>query len=424
MSYFVKILLLPSLIFSLTLALAGESAADDLYLQSQDIPDAMSPDTMAREALLDTLYYNYEKWIPAFKQEISLFESRPQTLETQLQLMKYYFYYGGLLVEFSHTLVTTRKYKVPELETEHIAYLNKAKHAARAVLKSGELSRQQEADAYFCLGAAEGYLGILEYGVGNYVSAFTNGFQADGHLEKSLQINPNLMDVNLGLGVYRYATSRVGGLGNLIMQWGRDRRHDGILLIEKTLQAKTLTMPLTYKTLIWFYISEQINPLNINLPPDNPLSVSASRKHAVELMTEMESLYFKAPPSPDFIGSKDLALMKAIQNALDNNYTSAREEFEKVITISTYLRDKKKYKINPKLIRTAEMGVAFSEVFMSSAQDRAHHDPSLCAKIKRQIAFIDGGESIVEPESKGVRREMQNIFYHKLVDLYHHMGCQ
>lgn len=425
MNLFHKIQWLP-LCFCLVLILtAGRGvSADTAYLQSQDIPlESVSPETMAQGALLDTLYYNYEKWIPAFKREISRFESRPQTLETQLQLLKYYFYLGGLFVEFTHTLVVTNKFKVPELGEEYIAWLNKAKHTAQTVLRGEGISPQQEAEAYFFLGAAEGYLGILEYGEGNYLSAFSNGFQADGHLEKAVRLNPNLADAYLGLGVYRYASSRVGGLGNLIMQFGKDLRLVGIKHVERILQSQSLTMPLAFKTLIWFYISEQINPRNADLPPDHPLSVSSCKKRALDLIKEVESRYFKNPPDPEFIGSKDLALMKAIQNILDGDYKSSRDEFEKIARISRYLRDKKGYKINPKFIRTAEEGVVFSEINQAAIKDQSQPDLSLCAKIHQQISFLESGESIVPLNSRGVRREIQSIFYNRLLDLSRQKNC-
>jgi hypothetical protein len=408
---------------ALVLVVDNKVLADTPYLQSQDIPaESVSPETLARGALLDTLYYNYDKWIPAFKQEISRFESRPQTLETQLRLLQYHFYLGGLLVEYSHTLVVTSKYRLQELEEDYLAYLNKAKQYAQNVIKSPDISTTQLAKAYFYLGSTEGYLGILEYGVGNYFSAFSNGLQADGHLEKALQLDPGLTDAYLGLGVYRYANSRVGGLGNLIMQWGRDLRHTGILQVEQALNAETYIMPLAFKTLIWFYISEQINPRNADLSDNHPLSITACRKRAVELLKEMESRYFKNPPNTDFIGSKDLALMKAIQSFLDKDFASAKTEFEKIVKISNYLRDKKGYKINPKLISTSEMGAEFAELILESAKEP--HDPALCQRIDRQITFIENGKSIVEQNSKAVRREILNIFYNKLTELSGKMSCK
>lgn len=407
----------------LTLVATNKAAADPLFLQNQDVPaDSVPPEILAQNALLDTLYYNYEKWIPAFKLEISRFKSRPLTLETQIRLMQYHFYLGGLLVEYSHTLVVTSKYRLKELEEEYLAYLNLAKQDAQNVIAHPDISTSQLAKAYFFLGSAEGYLGILEYGVGNYLGAFSNGFQADGHLEKALQLDPGLTDAYLGLGVYRYANSRVGGLGNLILQWGKDLRHTGILQVEKAFSAGTLTLPLAFKTLIWFYISEQINPRNADLPADHPLSASTCRQRAVELLKEMESRYFKNPPSPDFIGSKDLALMKAIQSFLDNDYAAAKMEFQKIVKIGAYLRDQKGYKINPKLISTAGIGVEFTEVLLESAKEP--RDPELCRKIERQMGFIEGGNSIVERNSKAVRREILNIFYNKLVELSGKMSCK
>ena len=114
--------------------------------------------------------------------------------------------------------------------------------------------------------------------------------------------------------------------------------------------------------------------------------------------------------------------MKAIQSFLDNDFAAAKTEFEKIVKIANYLRDQKGYKINPKLISTSEIGVEFTEVLLESAKEP--RDPELCKKIERQMAFIESGNSIVERNSKAVRREILNIFYNKLVELSGKMSCK
>lgn len=48
-------------------------------------------------------------------------------------------------------------------------------------------------------------------------------------------------------------------------------------------------------------------------------------------------------------------MMKAIQFVLDRNYDNARKQFQKVLTISSYLKTKG-YNINPALAKTVKEG--------------------------------------------------------------------
>ncbi len=80
-------------------------------------------------------------------------------------------------------------------------------------------------------------------------------------------------------------------------------------------------MPLALKTLAWFYISEQINPENKDLPFEHPLSQHKTRQNAWALLTELENRYFKgSAPHPHFNGNKEIAMMKALQYVRLNLY--------------------------------------------------------------------------------------------------------
>ncbi|MBI4390034.1 MAG: hypothetical protein HY580_07625 [Nitrospinae bacterium] len=385
-------------------------------------PDA---DSLARQALVDTLYYNYEKWFAAFENAIASRESLPPALKTRMELMKYHFYLAGLRVELSRTLAVTSKYKDAGLEEALLNDIRKAKLHAKSALEDPRISREQKATAYFYLGASEGYLGIFEYGAGNYLSALTNGFSADNDLGEALRLDPSLGDAHLGLGIYRYGVSRLGGLGNFLMQGSQDRRLEGIRHIERAIKSQSSSLPLAMKTLIWFYLSEEINPQNAALPEDDPLSPAVCRARSAKLIEEFESRYFKDVPYPGFIGSKDLALMKAVRHSLDGDYAAARGEFEKIVKIAAFLKENKGYKINPQLIRTVEAGVQFSDIMTEAAGpgDNLRANPSLCANVNRQISFIDGGGTLVEYDSRKIRRDIQNVFYGRLLDLSRRMSC-
>ncbi|MBI4383736.1 MAG: hypothetical protein HY579_06840 [Nitrospinae bacterium] len=386
---------------------------------------ASAAESLARQALVDTLYYNYEKWFAAFENAIAARESLPPALETRMELMKYYFYLGGLRVELSRTLAFTGKYKDAGLAETLLTDIRKAKQNAKSALEDPRISREQTAAAYFYLGASEGYLGIFEYVAGNYLSALTNGFSADNDLGEALRLNPDLGDAHLGLGIYRYGISRLGGVGNFLMQGAKDRRLEGIRHIERAIQTQSSSLPLAMKTLIWFYISEEINPQNAALPEDDPLSPAVCRARAAKLIEDFESRYFKDVPYPGFIGSKDLTLMKAMRHSLDGDYAAARGEFEKIVKIAAFLKENKGYKINPQLVRTAEAGMQFSDAMISAANpaDNPRANPSSCVKINRQISFLDNGGTLVEYDYRKIRREIQNVFYGKLADLSRRMSC-
>ncbi|MFQ5483562.1 MAG: hypothetical protein ACE5ER_12490, partial [Nitrospinaceae bacterium] len=277
--------------------------------------------------------------------------------------------------------------------------------------------------AYFFLGASEGYMGIIEYGGGHYLSALINGLRADNHLEEALRLDPELTDAYLGLGIYRYGNTRLGGLVNFFMQGGKDMRLEGLNNIKRALNSNALARPLAMKILIWFYIAEEINPQNDGLPADDPLSFKQCRRRVLELLRRYEAAYFENAP-PGFVGNKGLAMMKAIQFVLDRDYALARTEFQRVLTIIRRLRSAKGFQINPKLTDTVTEGIKFCDLMLASIRPAAANPrDSDCAKIKQQIAFIEGGGSMVEYESSKIRGEIQNVFYNRLKEVFAHNSC-
>lgn len=384
----------------------------------------MSAEETARSALLDTLYYRFERWKSIFEKKISSLERLPKTVETETDLMKYYFFLAALDVELSHTLGFTREYKIHKIERECLANIRQAKKLAKRVLDRPGLTLQQKAQAYLYLGASEGYLGILEFGAGNLLQALINGFRADTHLEEALALDPRGSDAYLGLGVYRYSNSRLGGVENLIMQGGKDLRQAGIFHIEHAIRAGGITTPLAIKTLIWFYIAEEINPDNADLPRGHPLSLAVCRQRVLELVDELERRYFQNPPEKHFIGNKELAMMKAVQFILDERYAEAKLQFEKILEIIRFLRHEKGYKINPQQEKAIKAGLKFCEAMetaLLAARDRSN--PSACRKINNQILFMKNGGATFEYDIEKIRDELNSIFYQRLVDLSRQFSC-
>lgn len=397
-------------------ALVSEASSQEKGTLLQENSPA---EVAARRALADTLYYRFDRWMQIFQEKISNLEAAPQNAKTEMELMKYHFFLAALNVEFSHTLGFTSKYKIQKIEGDCLFHIRRAKQIAKTILEKQELTSQQKSQAYLYLGAAEGYLGILEFGAGNFLQALINGFQADNHLEEALALDPDRIDAYFGLGVYRYSNSRLGGLGNLLLQGGRDRRQEGTSHIERVVRTDSITLPLAIKTLIWFYISEQINRDNDDLAPGHPLSHTISRTRALELIEDLENRYFKNPPTEHFIGNKGLAMMRAVQHILDEEYTEAKVQFEKILKIIRFLREKKGYKINPQQENSTQAGIKFSDVMLSAstALKPVGADHPACSKINQQISFMDNGGTVIEYDVEKIRDELNAIFYQRLVNL-------
>ncbi|MZG52932.1 MAG: hypothetical protein F3744_02625 [Nitrospinae bacterium] len=380
--------------------------------------DNLTADEMAPLALKDSMYYHFDEWFDRFQEKIEGLEAAAPSLENRVELMKFYFNYTGLLGELTHTLAFTSKYRIEKISREFLSYSNRVKDLANEILNDDTKTEAQEAEADLFLGAAEGYIGIFEYGQGNLFQALINGFQADNHLEEALVLNPDLVDGYFGLGMYRYGNSRLGGFGNFIMQGGEDLRQVGLNHIEHAILKNASAMPLAMKTLAWFYISEQINPRNKDLPAEHPLSNTKTRQNAWALLIELENRYFKGPaPYPHFIGNKEIAMMKALQYVLDKNYTQAETEFKKVLEISEHLK-KRGFAINPQLTSSVEAGIKFCSLMLWEKKDTKG-----CAEIQEQIDFLNSGGSMVEYDSKKIRSELHAVFSEALEKLTAKLHC-
>ena len=320
------------------------------------------------------------------------------------------------------TLAFTSKYQDEKITRDFMYHSRRVKKLAKSILSGSSANRNQKAQANLYLGASEGYIGIFEYGQGNLISALVNGFQADTHLEKALELDPELVDAHFGLGMYRYGNSRLGGLGNFIMQGGKDLRLEGMNHIEHAILKKADALPLALKTLAWFYISEEINPKNKNLPSDSPLSKVKTQRNAVGLLLELEKRYFRGPaPHDHFQGNKELAMMKALQYVLDKKYVESRLEFQKVLDICDHLQGRG-FKINPQLVKSVKAGIEFSDL-MSIQVSNDKEKISACSKVNAQMKFLKSGGSMVEYDSKKIRAELHAVFSEALQSMALNLNC-
>jgi hypothetical protein len=67
------------------------------------------------------------------------------------------------------------------------------KGLAHDILDDDAVTESQEAQANLFLVASEGYIGIFEYGQGNFIVALVNGFQAD--VKHSGFCHPDIMNI-------------------------------------------------------------------------------------------------------------------------------------------------------------------------------------------------------------------------------------
>jgi len=378
----------------------------------------------ARKALEDSLYYRFEPWFELFENRIQSLTKAPETVENLLELMTFHFAYAGMLGEVSHTLAFTSRYKLDSVAQPFSYYSQKAKETAKILLEKDGLTDLQKAKAYLYLGGAEGYISIFDYGQGDLLSAIVNGFQADGHLEQALQLNPDQIEAHFGLGMYRYGNSRFGGVSNFLMQGGRDLRLKGLNHIEEAIRLNSSSSPLAYKTLIWFNIAEQINPDNADLESSDPLFPARRRERAIELLAQFKARYFSGPIRKDFIGNKEFYMMSALQATLDGRYGEGKKEFEKVLEICEFLKNEKQMAINPQLISSVQAGIKFCDLMLL---DPSVNDEigirSACLKIGEQLDFLEGGGAMLEYDSRKIRHELQNIFFKALKETSAKFNC-
>jgi len=403
------------LVFAVVLWMAVSGASASANAAEDEDFATMSAYEMAERAVKDTLYYKYDKWFDRFQQRVRDLEEKPQTIPNQLELMKFYFYTAALYAELTHALSFTENYQIDAIRKRFQYHAQRTVDVARWLLNQPDLKQKDRADAYFFLGVAEGYVALLEYGEGNILSALIDGLRADNHLEDALELDPGHADAHVGLGIYRYGNTRLGGFGNFLLQGGRDLRLAGLKHIEDALQSKILSRPLALKTLIWFYLSEQINPKNARLEANETLSPKHSRSRALTLMDQYERLYFADVDVDGFVGNKGFAMMRAIQSVLDRDYASAKRHFRKALEVSRYLKEERGFKINPKYIETVKAGVEFCDLMLLENQvDTARNPDPVCKGVLAQIEFIEKGGSMVEYQSSKIRREIQDVFYNRL----------
>ena len=91
-------------------------------------------DKAMRLALVDTLFYRYDKWFSTFGVEIERLKHSPKNLVNKSELMKFHFAFAGLTGELTHTLAFTSKFSIPEIKEDFIFHSKRVKELAYEIL--------------------------------------------------------------------------------------------------------------------------------------------------------------------------------------------------------------------------------------------------------------------------------------------------
>jgi hypothetical protein len=114
--------------------------------------------------------------------------------------------------------------------------------------------------------------------------------------------------------------------------------------------------------------------------------------------------------------------MKALQAVLDKDYVKAGVEFEKALTIIDHLQNRG-FRINPQLMQSVEAGIEFCKLMLLQSYEGEEKQFS-CVKVNEQINFLNGGGSMVEYDSKKIRRELHVVFSVALNQMAEKMHCE
>ncbi len=114
--------------------------------------------------------------------------------------------------------------------------------------------------------------------------------------------------------------------------------------------------------------------------------------------------------------------MKALQSVLDKDYAKAGMEFKKVLAIIDHLQNRG-FKINPQLMQSVEAGIEFCKLMLLQTSE-GEEKQSACVKVNEQMNFLNGGGSMVEYDSKKIRRELHAVFSQALIQMSEKMHCE
>lgn len=141
------------------------------------------------------------------------------------------------------------------------------KYSARCfeIVQANLQANPSDAISLFYFGALQGYVGLQEARKRNLLRAFRSAYNARRNLECALDIDPNLYDVYLGLGMlYYYASKKHHEEGGLVgwflkrfITHDQDLREKGMGMVQLAAEKGELSTVYGKRSLMWMYLLEK-----------------------------------------------------------------------------------------------------------------------------------------------------------------------
>ncbi len=120
---------------------------------------------------------------------------------------------------FGHLIINWEKLKDDKEDKSVEDALVKKGNELISLGKAYENNRHHDAYSLFFTGNAYGCLALLSMWDGDYLDAFNKSSEAISRLKKSLEQEPDLIDANVGLGIYQYYIDTLPIIPRLFGSW-------------------------------------------------------------------------------------------------------------------------------------------------------------------------------------------------------------
>ncbi len=147
----------------------------------------------------------------------------------------------------------TRMFEYDDLryKNQYAAIEKEYKKFSTKHLRSGDVSPWD----LFVYGAIDGMIGFFRTREERWLSALSNAMHAMRMLKRLKHLEPNFLDMDLGFGAYTYWRSVVTKQIK-ILPFFKDRRKEGIALVEKVARNGTYAKDLALANLVFIYGNE------------------------------------------------------------------------------------------------------------------------------------------------------------------------
>ncbi len=143
-------------------------------------------------------------------------------------------------------------YEIYDKETEFLTLVKKSIQLSKNLIRNPE----KDPWAYFFLGGGYGYLAFYQGKQNKLIEAFKTGRNSIKVLEKALENDSSLYDLNFGLGTYKYYRSKLSRYFSWLPFVG-DERAKGIAMIKTAMQKSRYSRYSAISGLCWICIEEE-----------------------------------------------------------------------------------------------------------------------------------------------------------------------